>query len=175
MSKLKFKETGEEVKIGEKLIEVTNVFGIRVPVGEIVINEETLPELIKSGLIVEEVEDTNPDIQKAIVHLAKRIGWNVNNLSKYLDNLYNISPAAVFSVLLREVAIILDKKYPDHINNSKEIWSISLMDGEIKQVKDVHKIKNFRNFSAFRSLEDALIAKKVMAPILKDLYGKQKD
>lgn len=175
MSKFKFKETGKEVKIGEKLVKVIYVFGIPVPIDEIIINEETLPKLIKSGLIVEEVENTNPDIQKAIIHLAERIGWNMNNLDKYLNNLYRISPAAVFSILLREVAIMIDKKYPNHINNSKEIWGISLLDGELKQVKDVHKIKNFRNFAAFRSFEDALIAKKVMSPILKDLYGKQKD
>lgn len=55
---------------------------------------------------------------------------------------------------------MLDEKYPDHINKSKEVWVISTLDGEIKQIKELHKIKNFRNFAAFRSLDDALTAKK---------------
>lgn len=175
MSKLILKETGKEVKMGDGLIQVATMFGISIPVGEVTVTKKTLPGLIKRGVIVEEGadKDVDFDIPAAMVHLAKRIGWDNNNLDKYLDNLYKVSPAAVFSVLLKEVAIILDEKYPDHINKSKEVWVINALNGEIQQVKNISKIKNYRNFAAFRSLEDALTAKKIMAPALKDLYGRK--
>lgn len=175
MSKLILKRTGKPVEKGVKLVKVVEVFGLPILVDEIVLDDKTIPDLIKQGVITEEGIDKGVDfdIPAVLVHLAKRIGWNSNNLDKYLDNLYEISPAAVFSILLKEVAIMLDERYPDHINKSKEVWVISTLDGEIKQVKKLHKIKNFRNFAAFRSLDDALIAKKIMAPALQDLYGRK--
>lgn len=175
MSKLILKETGKEVKMGDKLIQYATIYGLPIPVGEVVITKKNLPDLIKQGVIVNEGtdKDIDFDIQAAMAHLAERIGWNINNLDKYLDNLYKINPAAVLTVLLKEVAIMLDERYPDHINNSKEIWTISALNGEIVQVKDLSRIKNFRNFAAFRNLDDAKIAKKIMKEALKDLYGRK--
>lgn len=177
MNKLKLKETGKEVKMGEKLIKVMELFGVPISVTQVEINETTLPDLIKHGIIVAEGSDSDIDItiEGAVQHLANRIGWNKENLEKYFNNLYKISPAAVFEIVLKEVAILLDERYPDHISNSKEIWVINKVNGEIQKLKDLSKIKSFQHFAAFRSLEDALVAKRVMAPALKDLYGKQKN
>ena len=177
MNKLKLKETGKEVKMGEKLIKVVELFGVPISITQIEINETTLPDLIKHGIIVAEGSDSGIDItiEGAVQHLANRIGWNKENLEKYFNNLYKISPAAVFEIVLKEVAILLDERYPDHISNSKEIWVINKVNGEIQKLKDLSKIKSFQHFAAFRSLEDALVAKGVMAPALKDLYGKQKN
>lgn len=174
MNKLKLKKTGKEVKMGEKLIKVVELFGIPVPMSQIEINKTTLPDLIKRGIIVVEGSDGDIDItiEGAVQHLANRIGWNKENLEKYFNNLYKISPAAVFEIVLKEVAIMLDEKYSDHISSSKEIWVINKVNGRIQKLKDLSKIKSFKHFAAFRSLEDALAAKKVMAPALKDLYGK---
>ena len=168
--------TGEEIKFGDILnISIGSTDG-EVTL-DIVFNATSAQWLIGFGAIEERdvnvKADNNLDIPKVIIHLADRIGWNINNLDKYLDNLYKISPAAVFSVLLREVAIMLDERYPDHINKSKEVWIISTLDGEIKQIKELHKIKNFRNFAAFRSLDDALVAKTIMKDALRDLYGRK--
>ena len=175
MNKLKLKKTGKEVKMGEKLIKVMNLCGIPIPIAQIEINKTTLPDLIKHGIIVAEGSDSDIDItiEGAIQHLANRIGWNKKNLEKYLSNLYKISPAAAFEIVLKEVAILLDEKYPDHINNSNEIWVINKVNGEIQKLKDMSKIKSFQHFAAFRSLDDALIAKKIMAPVLQDLYGRK--
>lgn len=174
MNKLKLKKTGKEVKMGEKLIKVVELFGIPVPMSQIEANKTTLPDLIKRGIIVVEGSDSDIDItiEGAVQHLANRIGWNKENLEKYFNNLYKISPAAVFEIVLKEVAIMLDEKYSNHISSSKEIWVINKVNGRIQKLKDLSKIKSFKHFAAFRSLEDALAAKKVMAPALKDLYGK---
>ena len=177
MNKLKLKETGKEVKMGEKLIKVVELFGIPVPVAQTEVNKTTLPDLIKRGIVVTEGSDSDIDItiEGTVQHLANRIGWNKENLERYFNNLYKISPAAVFEIILKEVAILLDEKHPGHISNSKEIWVINKVNGEIQKLKDLSKIKSFQHFAAFRSLEDALVAKRVMAPALKDLYGKQKN
>lgn len=171
---MKLKQTGKEVKMGEKLVKVVEVFGIPVPVTEVEVNKTTLPDLIKHGIIEVTGSDSDIDvtIEKVVQHLASRIGWNKENLEKYFSNLYKISPTAVFEIVLKEVAILLDKKYPGHINNSKEIWVINKVNGEIQKLKDLSRIKSFQHFAAFRCLDDALIAKRIMASALKDLYGK---
>ena len=175
MNKLKLKQTGKEVKMGDKLIKVVELFGIPVPVAKLEVNETTLPDLIKQGIIVAEGSDNDIDItiEGAVQHLANRIGWNIKNLGKYFNNLYKISPAAVFEIVLKELAILLDEKYPGHISNSKEIWTINKASGEIQEIKNLSKIKSFQHFAAFRSLEDALVAKRVIFPILEDLYGRK--
>lgn len=171
MKKLIFVETGKEVEMGKTL-----VFGMNSAYGfmsfhTVIVCEESIPFLIKEGVIKEvEEEGTHVDPNFYLEHLAKRIHWNVDNLRKYLGNLYTIYPAAVFSILLREVAIVLDEKYDNHIENSKEIYVISCLSGEISKVKDLNKIKNFKNFAAFRTLEDAILAKKILEEPMKQLF-----
>ena len=172
MNKLKLKKTGKEVKMGEKLIKVVNLCGIPIPIAQVEINKTTLPDLIKHGIVVAEGSDSGIDItiEGAVQHLANRIGWNKENLERYFNNLYKISPAAVFEIVLKEVAILLDKKYPNHISNSKEIWVINKVNGEIQKLKDMSKIKSFQHFAAFRSLEDAKIACRITKDILKEMF-----
>ena len=72
MNKLKLKKTGKEVKMGEQLIKVVELFGILVPIAQIEINKTTLPDLIKRGIIVAEGSDSDIDItiEGAVQHLA---------------------------------------------------------------------------------------------------------
>lgn len=171
MKKYVFVETGEAVELGNKLVKVVNTLLGSVVIEEVEITEKTLPVFIKEGVIsVQEEERDSVDHNFYLEHLAKRIHWDVDNLRKYLGNLYTIYPNAVFSILLREVAIVLDEKYDNHIENSKEIYSISSLNGEITKVKDLNKIKNFKNFAAFRSLEDAITAKKILEEPMKQLF-----
>lgn len=179
MKKLIFVETGKEVEMG-KII----AFGMEsgrgfMPFYTVIVCEESIPSLIEEGVIKEvEEEGTHVDPNFYLEHLAKRIHWNVDNLRKYLGNLYTIYPAAVLSILLREIAIVLDEKYDNQIENSKEIYVISCLNGEISKVKDLNKIKNFKNFAAFRTLDDALAAKHILKDPMKQLFkrgGKQKD
>lgn len=171
MKKFVFTQSGKEVKMGDKLaIGVDSTYGF-MPFYTVIVCEESIPSLIEDG-IIKMVEDkgTHVDPNFYIEHLAKRVHWNVGNLKKYLGNLYTIYPAAVFSILLREVAIVLDEKYDNHIKNSKEIYGISSLNGEITKVKDLNKIKNFKNFAAFRTLDDALAAKHILKDLSETLF-----
>lgn len=187
MKKLILKESQKEVKEGDIVVQsLITPYG-HFPLNNIEVTKENLPSLIAVG-VIEEVEEmpqnskkvnkTNREISitidTCVGNLAHRIRWNKDNLYKYLDTLYTISPAAVFSIILKEIAILLDQKYSNHIENSKEVWSISLSYGEICKIQDIHKVKNFRNFAAFRTLEDALEAKEVMSEAMDDLFAVKK-
>lgn len=107
--------------------------------------------------------------------LAQKKGWKVEKMSNFLSNLAEINLGAAFSVILREVAIELDKKYEDHIEKSEEIYCVSLTNGHIFKA-DKKFIKNFRNFAAFRTIDDAKLACKITRELLKDMFksGKRK-
>ena len=173
MKKYVFVKTGGAVELGQKLARVADTSRGPVTVEEVKITEKTLPKLIKEGVISvreEEPECTHVNVDYYIEHLAERINWEPGNLAEYLINLAGISEAAVFSVLLREVAIVMDKKYPNHIERSREIYVISMTDGEIHKLRELHKVKNFRNFAAFRTIEDALCAKYILKDFMKELF-----
>lgn len=172
MKKYVFVKTGNPVEMGEVLVRrVSTGFGI---VNQFTtITEDLLPELLLKGIIKEYKEDVvslPENISYYTEHLANRLNWKTENLLKYLDTLSIINEAAVFSILLREIAIVLDTQYPDHIERSKEIYAISLTDGEIHKLRELHKIKNFRNFAAFRTVEDALCAKQILKDFMKELF-----
>lgn len=179
MKKLIFVETGKEVEMGKKVgFGMNSAYGF-IPFYTVVVCEKSIPFLIEEGVIKEvEEEGTHVDPNFYIEHLAKRIHWNKDNLQKYLANLYTIYPAAVLSIMLREIAIVMDEKYKNHIENSKEIYVISTLSGEITKVKDLDRIKNFKNFAAFRTLDDALAAKHILRDPMKQMFkrgGKQKN
>lgn len=138
------------------------------------INERAITKLLSEGFIKEPVHPSVDDItfETIIRSIAKRLKWKVDNVFKYLDNLAYINEGAVLSILLREVAIILDRQYPDHIENSEKIYTIDMAKGEIVEVKDIHKIKNFRNFAAFRTIRDAVTAKKVLKDFMLVAFSK---
>lgn len=78
---------------------------------------------------------------------------------------------AEFSVVLRALAVLIDRKYPDHINNADvdKYFTIDMTNGKVCEVPK-GKIKNFRNFAAFRSIDDIKIATKILRPSIKELW-----
>lgn len=111
-----------------------------------------------------------------IKNLALKRGWSVSQMVDFLRELWDFYPAAALSLLMREIAVELDKNYKDHINDSDKIFVISVLDGKIHKVAKNH-IKNYRNFAAFRTLEDARIACKTLQKELRFMFhnGKQEN
>lgn len=191
MKKFILKQTGKEVKMGDELIKECT---IKTSLGKghfmetIVVDESTLPKLIEEGVIVsigcaenscackENTREIPMNPNFYIRKIAERMGWHNNKIGNYLDTLSLISLPSVFSVLLREIAVELDKKYENHIQDSPEIYVVSMFDGKITKANKA-LIKNYKNFAAFRSIEDAKIACKILKPILRDMFkgvnGKQ--
>lgn len=167
--KLYLAGTGKEVAVGDK-IRGHFVKGDVASVTVITISDTTIPMLKDAGILV-----TTPlvhpvtTVSQVIKRIAERLGWKPQRAESYLNTLATIMPMAAFSIVAREIAIMLDAKYPDHINKSKKIYCISSLDGRIHELCKKH-IKNYRNFAAFRTLEDAKIACNILRELLKDMF-----
>ena len=111
----------------------------------------TINDIFK--LIGEEIVGT-PDAVGTIVEL-------LNTLPDYIK----------FEMMLRAAAVLIDRKYPDHINNAKvdKYFTINMTDGKVCEVPK-KSIKNFRNFAAFRTLDDIKIATKLLRPLMKHIW-----
>lgn len=127
----------------------------------------------KEKLIASDDEPIPMCVGYYISSLAAKLGWKPEKMAGYLENLWEIYPVAAFSLILREIAIELDKKYKDHINNCEELYIISTMDGRIHRVPRAYAT-NLRNFAAFRTEEDAKIACKILKSDLKDMFSGRK-
>lgn len=169
---------GKEVQIGDTLTKVSKVkdpfFGKGTVVQHIVVTKDILPKLLEAGIVTTAksavVESEVPmELEYYIQKIAEKLGWKMEKVYNYLDSVDSILPAAAFSMVLREVAIELDKKHEDHIEKSPEIYVISMLDGRITKANKAH-IKNYRNFAAFRSISDAKIACKITRDILKEMF-----
>ena len=175
MKKLILVKTGKEVKVGDA-ITICKVYGHPImdkcySVRRGTINETTIPELINLGIIKvvdTKTEDTH-NLDYYIGKIANRLGWKSEKVYNYLNGIDSLLPAAAFSIVLREIAIDLDKKYEDHIENSPEIYVINMFDGRITKANKA-TIKNYRNFAAFRTIEDAKMACNITRYFLKDMF-----
>lgn len=171
---------GKEVQIGDTLTKASKVvdpfFGEGTVVQHIVVTKDILPKLLEAGIVTTTkpaksvVETEVPmELEYYIKNIAKKLGWRIEKVYNYLNSVDTILPAAAFSMVLREIAIELDKRYEDHIEKSPEIYVISMLDGRITKANKAH-IKNYRNFAAFRTIEDAKIACRITRDILKEMF-----
>lgn len=101
--------------------------------------------------------------------LAEKKGWKPKRMERFLIALKEIDVAAVFSILLREVAVKLDEQHEGTINHSEKVYSVGLTNGHIFEVDKKH-IKNYRNFAAFRTLEDAKMACSILRNLLNEMF-----
>lgn len=162
--------TGEEVKLGDVVRgRTTDKNGTTQVV--VTVTQETIPLLKSLGIIT--TPKTSIMLSAVIERIAKRLGWKTQKVQSYLGGAVEIMPMAAFNILLREIAVMMDEKYPDHIHQSKEIYAISPLDGRIHKLCKAH-IKNYRNFAAFRTIEDAKAACNILREPLKEMFGSDK-
>lgn len=104
-----------------------------------------------------------------ILNLADKKGWEPKEMVRYIENLTKFNPAAAASVLLKEIAIDFDDAHEGHIEDSEEIWTISMLNGKVEQV-DKSKVKSYRNFPAFRSEREAKEAHSILSKRLRKMF-----
>lgn len=113
-------------------------------------------------------------LEDAIERIAKKKNWSPKKTAGWLDSIADGYPHAAFNIVLKEIAIILDKKYQDHISNCTNVFVISTIDGKIHNIgRD--GIKSFKNFAAFRTLEDAKIAYEIMKDFLEEMFASNEE
>lgn len=160
--------TGKEVKMGEVV-----TFERKDPFYEwkikVTLDPYIAEDLVEGGLIKIEEEISFSDVIESIL---KR-----NNISRdYFDLvtewLEKTNVGALLNIYLREVAMILDDKYEDHISKSERLFVVDSTNGVIKEIpKD--GILTYNTFAAFRTYEDAVLACKALKPVFKGIYGKK--
>jgi hypothetical protein len=166
-------KNGEEVNIGDIIVsEYTE--GNRKIHEEIEINDDSIPELLQDEIIQVSYEDNAPKkiiedhLAYYIIKLAERKGLNSEEVACILDDVDKLNPSTSFTILLKEIAIEFDKKYLNHIRKCKSIFIVSSIDGKIYKVDN--DIKNFNNFAAFRTRQEAERALEILEPVYKNLF-----
>ena len=174
MKKFILADSGKEINFGDKVLIVENV-NTPLSVARVqrvaVVTKELMGKLIKDGKVnVVEENGINKIWNDAIKSLAKKTNWKEEKLLNILATLHLANPWAATQMVLREIAIELDKKYDDHINKSKKIYVISPQDGRIHEINK-KTVKNYKAFPAFRSTKDAKIACSLIREHLKSIFS----
>lgn len=180
-------KSGKEVHIGDTICREISfnhyLYGDVKMTEAVLVTDDNIQELISEDIIKvkENKKQNKPCCDSNLCNLdfylnkiANRLGWRPEKVFNYINNLGSISIAAVFSIISKEIAIELDKKYPDYINDSPEIYGISLTNGKIIPINK-KTIKNYRNFAAFRTIEDAKIACNITRNLLKEMFKSDKN
>jgi hypothetical protein len=169
--KLYLASTGRVVHVGDTIKSRMSKDGITT-ITLVTITEKSIPMLLNSGILVSTPGETL-SLNTVFERLSTKLGWKPQRVTNWLDAVSNLNPMAAFTIVAKEVAIILDEKYPDHIRNSERIFTISSLDGRVHEVVKAH-IKSYRNFAAFRTLEDAKLACNILRAPLKEMFSSGK-
>lgn len=173
MKKFIVVNNGKEINFGDKIL-IVKIVNTPLGVARVhkvaIVTKELMDKLIKDGKVnVVEEKDINKIWNNAIKNLAKKTNWKEEKLLNILNTLNLANPWAATQMVLREIAIELDKKYNDHINESEHIFAISPQDGRVHEINKAH-IKNYRAFPAFRTINDAKIACSLVRENLKSIF-----
>lgn len=129
-------------------------------------DENLVAQLLEAGAIEEEWKLSMEDI---IEHLDNRINCDVN---VFLENLEKVNKKALFILLLKEAALVLDNEYEGHIKYADELWGVSMVNYKpflMTQEPGLILNTDFTKMVAFRCMEDAEAAVEVLKPIINKL------
>lgn len=173
--KMYLKETNEPISFGDVIVLednfTHNFFGNVTMKTEVTLTKENYQSLEENGIIyIENLEVDLDDVRKIVLkRMATRYKWEEGRLVRILKAIDEVHPAASMQMILKEVAMLLDEKYPGHISNTNELYVISLADGEIHPIKR-ENVKSFRNIAVFRTVEDAEYARQILDKKLTNLF-----
>lgn len=157
-----YTKAGEEVKMGDVIRRVRRGDYFSV-IQEFIVLPNSISKLIKKGLIVEreDLEEgplkSEKDVEYYLRKICQKSSLNEENSMEFLFTLLNICPASLYTMFLREIAIDLDANYKDHISNSPSIYIVDIASMRVYNLPKAY-IKNYKNFAAFRSSKETLIA-----------------
>lgn len=129
-------------------------------------DENLVAQLLEAGAIEEEWELSMDDI---VEHLDNRINCDVH---VFLENLEKVNKKALFILLLKEAALVLDNEYDGHIKYADELWGVSMTTYKpFLMIQEPGLILNtdFTKMAAFRCKEDAEAAIEVLKPLIDKL------
>ena len=111
--------------------------------------------------------------------MEKDLKYYINRLSIFrnrdfsqlmflINVLYEVCPQAVYTLLLREIAIDLDEIYPDHILESDELFAVSKINTNVIRISDKKRNEKLlhRKIALFRSKAEANYAIKLLEDVM---------
>ena len=104
--------------------------------------------------------------------MAKK-GMNALIAEKALRIIKEINLSGYFSLILKEIALEMDSKYPDHISKSANFYTISSKDGKPYYV-NINELKSIKSVALFRSEAEVIVACKILASLKKELFSGRK-
>lgn len=178
MNKYYYADSDVEVKVGGPIdLHIKSSAGnITIQINKV--DEKTLENLVKIGAIRKvsrmsgrkllAKEDIPMDLEFYVSKLEKQLGQEPGFLAMLQKATWRIAPASVSNLLLMFIAKYLDEQYPNHIRESKELFGVNVDDRIVRL--NPREIKTFRTFAAFRSLDDARIACRILRPLSKKIF-----
>lgn len=86
-----------------------------------------------------------------------------------LRAVYFTNKAAYYGMVLKEIALHLDKSYESHISESENLYTISAATGKPYYIEPGF-LKTTSTVALFRTEVDAIIACKILSPLKKELF-----
>lgn len=154
MKKYRFINSEESFEIGEHI----NL--------QVLADENLVAQLLEAGVIEEEWKLSMEDI---VEHLDNRIDCDVE---VFLENLEKVNKKALFILLLKEAALVLDNEYDGHIKYADELWGVSMATYKpflMTQEPGLILNTDFTKMAAFRCKKDAEDAVEVLKPLIDKL------
>ena len=165
------------------------------------VSETTIPKLIELGILVvkpiptekvvykkkpsrpnigemihSRMNEVNMNIEHYVKILISKLeaqGLSKTNAMKSLQAIYNTNKSAYFALVLKEVAIELDKSYSNHISKSKMLFTISAATGKPYYIEP-NFLKSTNTVALFRSEVDAIVACKILSSLKKEVFNGRK-
>ena len=190
---------GKEVKFGDTIHAKTNYNGFHSVV--IATLDEYTVDMLKGLGIIREIEVSDTPIADKVIndtfkeeaktkqkeletvikehyldlveeYVARKLGVNVYDAVKYLNDLEEINPASALNIYLKRISLKLNKKYPHTpIRDLDKIYIISMYDGKVKSI-DPKEVKSLKHFAWFRDIKDAEFARSCVIGLIERMFGK---
>lgn len=181
MNRFFIKDTKEEVFLGKPLKITLSKGGITQHIEANPCTPELMAYLINLGVVVtssDKPKYANPhgislSVKYYIAKLARKMNLKFEVCEAMLGNIASYSPITVISLLAKQISLELDQHYDGHIRDAEHIFVLSTVDGTITEIPAKARVEtNYRNFAAFRSLEDANLAYSILSNLYNEAFRK---
>ena len=181
MNRFFIKDTKEEVFLGKPLKITLSKGGVTQHIEANPCTPELMAYLINLGVVItssDKPKYANPhgislSVKYYVAKLARKMNLKFEVCEAMLGNIASYSPIAVILLLAKQISLELDQHYDGHIRDAEHIFVLSTVDGTITEIPAKARVEtNYRNFAAFRSLEDANLAYSILSNLYNEAFRK---
>ena len=181
MNRFFIKDTKEEVFLGKPLKITLSKGGVTQHIEANPCTPELMAYLINLGVVItssDKPKYPNPhgislSVKFYVAKLAKKMNLKFEVCEAMLGNIASYSPITALSLLAKQISLELDQHYEGHIRNAEHVFVLSTVNGTITEIpSEARADTNYRNFAAFRSLEDANLAYSILSHLYNEAFIK---